>query len=199
LQSFFAKLVCIMPEVTEHRKADRTAMRALAHPLRISMLEVLRQGPSTASRLARELGESTGATSYHLRVLARAGLIEHEPDRGRGRERWWRRREPVIMMPTNAEDSEGRALEAELRSIFTARDEEALRRFVALEPGLDARWRRDAFVGSWNAYVTPEEADELGRHVIELVDSLRRSPDARPADARRCLVTFRVLPWLESS
>jgi DNA-binding transcriptional ArsR family regulator len=37
------------------------------------MLESLSDGPATASMLARELGESSGATSYHLRALAAPG------------------------------------------------------------------------------------------------------------------------------
>ena len=41
--------------------------------------------------LGRELGESSGATSYHLRALAAAGLIIEDLDRRKGRERWWKR------------------------------------------------------------------------------------------------------------
>ena len=48
-------------------------VRAMAHPLRLRMLEILAEGPSTASKLAERLGESSGATSYHLRELAKAG------------------------------------------------------------------------------------------------------------------------------
>ena len=65
-------------------------LRALSHPLRLRMLEVLREGPATASALGRRLGESSGATSYHLRALAKAGVVE-EDERGSKRERWWRR------------------------------------------------------------------------------------------------------------
>ena len=76
-----------MPELPEPRKATRAEARALAHPVRLRLIELLREGSSTASRLGRELGESSGSTSYHLRALARAGLIEDDPDGGRGRER----------------------------------------------------------------------------------------------------------------
>ena len=51
------------------------------------MLELLRMGPSTASMLAREAGESSGATSYHLRELAKAGFVEEDPERGNARDR----------------------------------------------------------------------------------------------------------------
>src|SRR5919206_5319963 len=83
-------------ETAEHRVLSGRELRALAHPLRVRLLELLREGPSTASLLAERLNESTGATSYHLRELHRYGFIDEEPGRGRGRERWWKRRERVL-------------------------------------------------------------------------------------------------------
>jgi DNA-binding transcriptional ArsR family regulator len=70
---------------------DPEALRALAHPLRGKLLAALRlDGPATASMLARRYGESSGATSYHLRMLARYGFVEDDPGHDNGRERWWR-------------------------------------------------------------------------------------------------------------
>jgi DNA-binding transcriptional ArsR family regulator len=66
------------------------AIRLLAHPLRQRMERELRNGPVTATSLARALGESTGLTSYHLRQLAKHGFVEEVPGHGKGRERWWR-------------------------------------------------------------------------------------------------------------
>lgn len=74
------------------RKLDATSLRALAHPLRVDLLERLRRlGPATATQLAAEFSETSGATSYHLRQLARHGFIEEDTERGTRRERWWRR------------------------------------------------------------------------------------------------------------
>ena len=70
---------------------DPDALRALAHPLRGKLLAALRlDGPATASMLARRYDESSGATSYHLRMLARYGFVEDDPGHDSGRERWWR-------------------------------------------------------------------------------------------------------------
>jgi DNA-binding transcriptional ArsR family regulator len=71
---------------------DPRALKALAHPLRGKLLAALRvDGPATASSLGRRYGESSGATSYHLRVLARYGFVEDDPEHSdAGRERWWR-------------------------------------------------------------------------------------------------------------
>lgn len=71
---------------------DPRRLRALAHPLRVRLLGLLRKdGPATATLLAKRLDESSGATSYHLRQLAAYGFIEDDPERSSvGRERWWR-------------------------------------------------------------------------------------------------------------
>ena len=62
----------------------------MSHPLRREMLRHLGQhGPATSTTIAEALGENTGTTSYHLRVLAAAGIIEEVPERAHGRERWW--------------------------------------------------------------------------------------------------------------
>jgi DNA-binding transcriptional ArsR family regulator len=161
------------------------------------MLELLREGPSTASKLAREVGESTGSTSYHLRALAKAGLLEEETGRGNGRERWWRRSPDLLYIPTDADDPETRAAQAGLRSVFLERDEQAAQRFLTGEAQLDPALRAAAFVGGWHAWATPEEIDALGQRVLELVDALRRAPADRPEGAQRVYVTFRALPWLD--
>src|SRR6202034_818045 len=70
---------------------DASRWKAMSHPLRREMLHHLDEhGPATSTTLAEALGENTGTTSYHLRVLADAGVIEEVPERASGRERWWR-------------------------------------------------------------------------------------------------------------
>ncbi|MFJ8024305.1 ArsR/SmtB family transcription factor [Streptomyces sp. NPDC096311] len=79
------------PQDPQVRNLDARSLRGLAHPLRMQLLDALRfGGPATASQLAEKLGESSGATSYHLRQLATHGFVEDAPERGRGRERWWK-------------------------------------------------------------------------------------------------------------
>jgi DNA-binding transcriptional ArsR family regulator len=175
------------------RDPTRVQMWAMAHPLRLEILGLLVEGPATASMLARRLGESSGSTSYHLRVLARAGAIVEDPELGTRRERWWRRPAPFVLIPTD-DDLEGRAITARVLGLFFARDEQARRRIVTKD--VSAAWRAGAFVGNWFLELTPEEADALAERLAELVQELRARPQPTPG-ADRALVSISVLPWLD--
>jgi|SRR5438067_4658037 len=199
MQIKFANGFCMEPlEPLGHPEATRKQMRALAHPLRMRILELLAQAPSTATRLARDIGESTGSTSYHLRALAKAGLIEEDTERGRGRERWWRRRPPAfIQVPTGAEDPEGRALEGEMWVDMVRRDDEALARFFEHLPDMSAEWRRASAISNWNAWLTPEEAIGLTERIADVVVNYRDEAARNRPGAHRVFVSFRALPWIE--
>ena len=86
------------------------AMRALAHPLRLRILDELSiNGPLTASGLAERLGESSGVTSYHLRQLEKHELVREVTGKGNARERWWERRPGSISTPERHEFPAGSA------------------------------------------------------------------------------------------
>lgn len=79
------------PNFTGPDVKDVRTLKALAHPLRMKMLEFLGDyETATSTTLAQHLGESTGQTSYHLRQLAKYGFVEEVEGRGTARERWWR-------------------------------------------------------------------------------------------------------------
>ena len=91
LQFYRQRVTDPNPPAYEARVRDPQVLRALAHPLRGRLLGLLRlDGPSTASRLAERVGESSGSTSYHLRQLAAYGFVAEVPGQGTGRERWWK-------------------------------------------------------------------------------------------------------------
>ncbi|HET6297903.1 MAG TPA: helix-turn-helix domain-containing protein [Kribbella sp.] len=72
-------------------RMDARVLRALSHPMRNRMVGLLRvYGPQTATSLATRLGVNSGATSYHLRQLAEAGLVVEDDQRGNARDRWWK-------------------------------------------------------------------------------------------------------------
>lgn len=74
------------------RLSDPKAVLAVTHPLRMRLLgELARRGSARVVDLAKALGEPANSVSFHLRQLAKHGLIEENPDRAEnGRERWWR-------------------------------------------------------------------------------------------------------------
>jgi DNA-binding transcriptional ArsR family regulator len=150
------------------------AVRALAHPLRLELLDLLRfEGPSTATQLAHRLGQSSGATSYHLRLLAKYGYIEEASQGSGGRERWWRYRERMVQVPGgSASDLGGRRMLAELLS----REAYALDRFMAARARL-AEWDEAAFLLTRAYRLTAAEVTEFRRDLERLLSRLR------PADA----------------
>jgi DNA-binding transcriptional ArsR family regulator len=158
---------------------DARMLRALAHPLRVRMLELLREhGPATASGLAQRVGESSGTTSWHLRQLAVHGFVEEDTGRGNRRERWWR--------PIHAGDRlQGTEFldNPELAGPFTTylhavveQRYAAESRFVTEIPRWEHQWRDSAFFDNVALSLTPEENVELNNEVRAVVDRYRREP-----------------------
>jgi DNA-binding transcriptional ArsR family regulator len=158
--------------------SDAAAVRALAHPLRLRLLDLLRfEGPSTATLLGRQVGESSGSTSYHLRQLARYGFIEEAPGRG-GRERWWRFRHRRLTLEGGG--ASGRQLLPELLS----REAYALDRFLA-QREVFPEWDAGSFFTSLALRLTAAELVELREGLEELLGRFRRAEvEDPPSDAR---------------
>lgn len=143
---------------------DPRALRALAHPLRMTLLAALRtDGPSTASRLADRLGESSGATSYHLRQLAGFGFVEEVPGEGTGRERWWRALHRSTRWDTEdfLDQPDGREVVDELTDRIVAHQRRMLAAFAAERETTDDEWRVAASLNDWALRVSPARAREL--------------------------------------
>ena len=177
------------------RRATTEQVRAMIHPVRWRIVETLeRRGPLTSTLVGEALGLSTGVTSYHLRLLADAGVISEAPELAKGRERWWRSAEPKMYIATDAETPDERAFKAAARLFHLERDEETLRRFMFGVQSLSPEWQDAAFTGSWVVELTADEVFELGMRFLELVDELRNRPAGD--EARDVVVTLRALPWL---
>src|SRR5215469_12371493 len=162
-----------MAETLAVRPMDAAQLRALAHPLRLQLLEVLHsEGPATASQLARRLGESSGATSYHLRALYRAGMVE-EAEQRNARERWWQRSPDRRMVPNSvpedaspAERAELKAAHAQIESILLERDENAMRRWMDVRYDLPLDWQDAQWIGNFRIWATAAEVREFVQTVI---------------------------------
>ena len=158
---------------------DLAGLRALAHPLRVHLLALLRtKGPSTATALGGELGESSGSTSYHLRQLAGAGLVVEDEGRGNGRERWWRAAHSATHLePADFADrpEAGLALHAFLPTVVASAARRA-QEFVDETAGWPKRWQAAADLSDFGLSLSAAELTELNAEVAALVESRRRPP-----------------------
>ncbi|MEV4688461.1 ArsR/SmtB family transcription factor [Microbacterium sp. LWH3-1.2] len=156
------------------RVLDSGALRALAHPLRVKIYDILSQyGPQTASSLAERLGESSGSTSYHLRALAKQDLIREAEDRGTGRERWWER--PVggvsFANPDAMATPAGRAATQVVMNEFLRNRNDQLLDFVNRGiGGEDLMWQEGTLISTATARLTPEQSKDLALKIMALID-----------------------------
>ncbi|WP_030335641.1 winged helix-turn-helix domain-containing protein [Streptomyces sp. NRRL B-1381] len=163
---------------------DARTLRAVAHPLRLRLLNALREfGPATASGLGERLGESSGATSYHLRQMAEAGLVQDAPELGKGRERWWRSVHDGSIFESSAfrqhaDPAVRGAIDFVLHETATSHAEE-LNAWLGTVGDWSDAWQRSWDMSDFKIRLTPELAMELSRKMHELVESYR---DTVPED-----------------
>ncbi|MBW4717098.1 winged helix-turn-helix domain-containing protein [Saccharothrix obliqua] len=151
--------------------------RAHSHPVRLALLDLLAGGPLTATRAAAELGTNSGATSFHLRRLARFGLVEAVD--GAGREKPWR-----LVGGADVADA------------LDARDDRRYARWRADRDRYPARWRRQAAT-AYTAHLTPDEVDALAASILDLVAPYfdrADDPASRPPDAVPVALVTRLFP-----
>jgi DNA-binding transcriptional ArsR family regulator len=166
---------------------DPKALRALAHPVRLELVSLLRRhGPLTATKAAELLGESSGTTSFHLRQLAKYGLVE-EAGGGQGRQRPWRVTAMFTGWPEVADDPEIAAASELLRAVIAERYFEQLMRWLERREAERVEWQEAAHFGDTLLWVTPEELRALGEAELALIERFlerQTRPELRPAGAR---------------
>jgi predicted ArsR family transcriptional regulator len=166
----------------ERRLTDPRIMRALAHPTRIELMElVAREGELTATAAAEALGLSPANCSFHLRQLAKYGFLE-EGAHGPGRTRPWRIGSVRHHWEEVGPDAEATAAASALTSVVLERDLNRLRDWLARQPTADPRWRKAAFLSEALLYLTPDELESVGEAIVELVQPYveRVAPERRP-------------------
>ncbi|MFD6431667.1 ArsR/SmtB family transcription factor [Streptomyces venezuelae] len=175
---------------------DAKGLRALAHPVRVQLVGLLRKhGPSTATRLAERLAVNSGTASYHLRQLAAAGFVAEDKERGNARERWWRSVHQLTRF--NHEDlaeQEPEAALAYLRSVHSAHVLRTQQGLNGLQT-LPRPWREAFDMSDATLRLTPAQAQELRTEILSVIDRYpRASGDVEPQDTERVWVNFQVLP-----
>ena len=176
--------------------SDPKAMRALAHPVRLAILERLqRYGPATASRLSPHVGATPSVTSWHLRHLAGFGLVRDAEGGTDRRERRWAAVARGFRFET-PEDEEGRSAAQVLTGEMFARNAELpLRWLMDAAPGLEPEWIRLARANNTRIVVTADELAALNDALEELIAPyVVREPDRRPPDGREVRLLMYALP-----
>jgi len=153
------------------RITDPKALRALAHPLRLALLDrVMSFGEQTAAQCAAAVGSTTSNCSYHLRALARVGLVERG-ESADGRERPWRSSSTGLEFgPEDAADSRSSTAAARaVDELALARDEELTRRALARHDTQPSEWRAVETHNSYALRLTPRELSQLVGEIDRLV------------------------------
>ncbi|MGW5558842.1 ArsR/SmtB family transcription factor [Micromonospora sp. NPDC003944] len=179
--------------------SDPQVMRALAHPARIAIVEYLnsRDGGATATECAEIVGLSPSATSYHLRALAKFGLIEQAPSRGDARERVWQVPSASWMFDAGRDAGPAaRAAEQALTEAHAARAMERIRDWSRRAGDEPAEWYDKALFSDTLVLLTADELAELNEAVLALLRPYhpRRRQGDPPPGARTVAVQYRTVP-----
>jgi DNA-binding transcriptional ArsR family regulator len=178
------------PDTSYRRLSDPRELQALAHPVRIGIMELLTvSGPLTATELADRLDETPANCSWHLRKLAEHAFVE-EAGGGIGRQRPWRVRaiglawDDADASPT--ELRAGRALEELVLQRQVTRYQQAR---AQLHDEGEREWSDAAGATQYASWLTVEELDALNLEICALFDRYAdrlADPAQRPPGSRLC-------------
>ena len=187
-----------MPEPTPVH--DPRVLRALAHPVRNRILdEIEASGPVRAADIARELGIPANQASFHLRQLAKYGLVEEAPEEGRDRrDRVWRA-STGSAMSVNLTELEGapggRAAVRVFRDNKVAWGHHVVDRAFATDHPKGS----GVFTAADHALkLTDDEAHQLRQEMDDLVETWAGRTRGRDAERRTYLVFQLVQPYPEA-
>lgn len=172
---------------TGYELTDPREMRALTHPLRLALIELLwREDMINATQAAAELGESQASCSFHLRQLAKFGFVE-EVEGVRGRARPWRLSRRGVRVANVQDDPQAAIAWSALERLLRDRQLERYRAWLEGRSAYSREWREAAYHSHSVAWLTPDELGRLAEQITVLVTSAfserRDDPAARPAEA----------------
>ena len=180
-------------------------MRALAHPVRIALLEELVLGGAlTATELGERIGESPTTCSFHLRQLAKYGFVE-EAGGGKGRARPWRLTSIGISFGNPHDDPAAEIAAGALFRLVRERWLDRYRTWVETKGSYPKAWRDAADETEYLFYVTPGELKALNQELLDLLlprfrdrltDPAKRPPGALPVEM--LMFSFPVEPVTRS-
>jgi DNA-binding transcriptional ArsR family regulator len=183
-----------LPRLDVH---DPGLMRALAHPARLAIIEYLAAGKTgTATELGAVCGLTASATSYHLRALAKWGIIEDAPSRGDGRERIWRTGIRGWSVDAGPEaGTRSLAAERQLLEVVLARQHASALGWTQRMGDEPPQWYDAATLSQSQLLMTAGELQALGERVAELLRPYSVHERVDPPDGARAVsVVYRAYP-----
>lgn len=180
--------------------SDPKAMRALAHPLRMALLELLEAaGTLTATQAGEQLGESPANCAFHLRTLAKYGFVR-EAGGGRGRERPWELAHVGIQLESDQEDPRASATAGMLQRMWLNRVLERARNALSSPDPLPDAWKHTQEAAQRIQFLTPDEMTELTGEVLGILGRYkdqRTDPSRRPDGALPVELLFFGYPLID--
>lgn len=183
-----------MADEEQLRRLDSGALKALAHPLRVRIFDLLSaHGPQTASSLASMLGETSGSTSYHLRTLSAHDLIHEVEGRGTARERWWELPEGRIDIPGPSQSMSpaNRAAAQIVSSEFFRLRHETLMSYVNRpDTEVPEGWKDAGLIATTLLEMTPSQMEDLKEELMKVIEGAvgryrgQTGPDVRRVSMR---------------
>jgi hypothetical protein len=166
---------------------DPAAMRALAHPLKWALMDVLLvEGSATSTRCAELVGDTQANCSFHLRQLARYGLVEPAPTSSK-RDRPWRMASTDQSWSRIQPDETRARAAAELERVFIQHEMAKLMRWERSSHTYPDGWRRAALRTGAQTWLSEAELSALADQISDLMFSYRdraQDPSKRPAGSR---------------
>ena len=181
------------------RISDPQVMRALAHPARIEIVEYLNSSGAsvTATEMAEMVGLSPSASSYHLRELAKYGLVEHAPSRGDGRERVWRATSSGVHIDGDPDQPEAWAAERALIDLYLHRDLTRVTEWLDRQAEEPPEWRDAGAMMGQLLLLDADELAALSEQVRALMEPYRmrlREAGEAPKGARQVRINYLAFP-----
>jgi DNA-binding transcriptional ArsR family regulator len=186
--------------------ADTAIMQSLANPLRLRLLGLLRvYGPSTATKLAARVDESSGLTSYHLRQLASTGLVTEATEadlrfvrQTGGRERWWKAAHKYTLVRESRHGPDAGALDGYGRAAVAALSGKA-QRWITARHTWPTAWQHVAGFSGLELRLTPAEAERLQMELAAVLGRYRQheAGEEHPDGTMIVSAQFQVFPYPE--
>ena len=164
---------------------DAKAMRAVAHPVRMALIELFGYHETlTATQASELLGESPANCAFHLRTLAKYGFIR-EAGGGKGRERPWTLTNRTVSITEDQPDAQAALAAGELTRLWLERWIDRARSYFNVRNEMTG-WEEASGWSNRHVFLTPEETTRLReemRRLLERYEDRLSDPSLRPAGA----------------